>query len=48
MKKISNVTYSILIRLYASVNDIDWAFDVLNIMKSKRMTPSIVVFTCLS
>lgn len=45
---ISNVTYSILIRIYAQLGDIDRAFGLLEEIKSRHMTPSIVVFTCLS
>ncbi len=46
--KISNVTYSILVRMYAQLGDVDGAFSLLDEIKSRRMTPSIVVFTCLS
>ena len=43
----SNVTYSILCKLYANNNENEKAFQVLSEMRSKGIKPGIIVYTCL-
>lgn len=43
----SNVTYSILVKLYANNKMEDKALQVLNEMVSKNIKPGIIVYTCL-
>jgi pentatricopeptide repeat protein len=43
----SNVTYSIMIKLYTNLNLYDQAFEVLQEMKNNNVKPGLIVYTCL-
>ena len=45
--KRSNVTYSILIKLYTNSNLFDQAFQLLTEMKDNNIKPGLIVYTCL-
>ena len=45
--KMSNVTYSILVKIYSNNKEEDKAFQLLKEMKSKNIKPGIIVYTCL-
>ena len=43
----SNVTFSILIKLYTNMGQFDKALEVLENMKAQGVTPGLIVYTCL-
>ena len=45
--KPSNVTYSILIKLFSNQGDVDKALAILNEMKQANLKPGLIVYTCL-
>ena len=45
--KRSNVTYSILVKLYSNAKEFDSAFDLLKEMKENGVKPGLIVYTCL-
>jgi len=45
--KPSNVTYSILIKLYGKGRQIERALDILEEMKQANVAPGMIVYTCL-
>lgn len=45
--KCSNVTYSILVKLYANQGENEKCFDILSEMRTKGIKPGIIVYTCL-
>lgn len=45
--KPSNVTYSILIKIYGKNKDLNKALSVLDEMKSECIKPGLIVYTCL-
>lgn len=45
--KRSNVTYSILVKLYSNSNMFDQAFLMLSDMKENNVKPGLIVYTCL-
>lgn len=45
--KASNVTYSILIKLFSNQGMVDKALDILQQMKNENLKPGLIVYTCL-
>jgi pentatricopeptide repeat protein len=45
--KPSNVTYSILIKLFSNQGDVEKALSILNEMKQANLKPGLIVYTCL-
>ena len=45
--KRSNITYSILIKLFSNSQEFDSAFDLLREMKENGVKPGLIVYTCL-
>lgn len=45
--KPSNVTYSILIKIYGKDKNLDKALAILDEMKSNGVKPGLIVYTCL-
>lgn len=45
--KPSNVTYSILIKLFSNQGDVDKSLSLLNEMKQANLKPGLIVYTCL-
>jgi pentatricopeptide repeat protein len=43
----SNVTYSILVKIYAGAKQTEKALDLLNEMESEGIKPGVIVYTCL-
>ena len=43
----SNVTYSIIIKLYSKDNNTRMALEILDEMKKNRVIPGLIVYTCL-
>jgi pentatricopeptide repeat protein len=45
--KPSNVTFSILIKIYGKAKDLKRALAVLDDMKKESVRPGLIVYTCL-
>ncbi|MCQ2820379.1 MAG: hypothetical protein MJ252_24195 [archaeon] len=45
--KLSNVTYSILVKLYANKGETDKALKILDEMRQNNIKPGVIVYTCL-
>lgn len=45
--KASNVTYSILAKIYQKMGEIDKALGILDEMKEEGVKPGVFVFTCM-
>jgi pentatricopeptide repeat protein len=45
--KPSNVTYSILIKIYGKQRNLNKALSVLDEMKRENLTPGLIVYTCM-
>jgi len=45
--KPSNVTYSILVKLYSKMKDLTKALQLLDLMKQTNVKPGLIVYTCL-
>lgn len=45
--KPSNVTYSILVKIYGRMKDLNKALAIIDEMKAEGIMPGLIVYTCL-